>query len=61
VIGKFVFLKGRNLITVSDLNDAPKDYDSIIEFSPEIPEPPHTPEQHEFIESIDEIFKRYIK
>lgn len=39
----------------------PKDMDHLIEFSPFIPPPPHTTEQHEEIEGWFEKFKNLIE
>ena len=38
------------LNTYTKYEDIPEDFDHVIEFKPEIPEPPHTEEQHEEIE-----------
>lgn len=38
------------LVTYNTFEDIPEDFDHVIEFVPEIPEGPHTHEQHEEIE-----------
>ncbi len=44
--GEFVFIVDGKIITVRDYRDIPKKFQHIIKFLPEIPEPPHTEEQH---------------
>lgn len=47
--GEFVFLdKEYNKSVFTDWNDIPEDFDfsHVIKFKPNIPEGPHTPEQH---------------
>lgn len=45
--GKFTVLIGKELHTYTDFDDIPERFDNVIEFLPDIPPPPHTPEQHE--------------
>jgi hypothetical protein len=47
---KFVIIVDGELNTYTKYEDIPEDFDHVIEFKPEIPEPPHTEEQHEEIE-----------
>ena len=47
--GCFVFiLENREQVEFNDWNDIPKDFKfkHVIKFLPELPPPPHTPEQH---------------
>jgi hypothetical protein len=46
---KFVIMVNRELITYSKYEDIPDHFDHVIEFVPEIPNGPHTHEQHEEI------------
>ena len=46
---EFVFLVNGELVTVHSWEEVPKQFDHVIKFVPEIPEPPHTHEQHEEI------------
>lgn len=59
--GKFVFLVGNAVVEVNKLEDAPKEYDNLIAFVPEYPEPPHNEEQHNEIEQYQELFEKYFK
>lgn len=47
---KFVIKEGSELITYSNFEDIPNEFDHIISFEPKVPEPPHTEEQHKEIE-----------
>lgn len=47
---KFVLLVNGELKTYSTWESIPEDFDHVIEFIPEIPDGPHTEEQHEEIE-----------
>ena len=47
---KFVIMINKELITYSKYEDIPDKFDHVIEFVPEIPDGPHTAEQHDEIE-----------
>jgi hypothetical protein len=44
---EFVFRIDGKLVTVHNWDDVPEQFDHVIKFAPEVPEPPHTEEQHE--------------
>ena len=44
---EFVFKINGKLVTVNSWEDVPNTFDHVIKFAPEVPEPPHTEEQHE--------------
>ena len=44
---KFVIMVEGELRTYTDYDDIPDNFDHVIEFIPEIPDGPHTEEQHE--------------
>ncbi len=46
---KFVLLVDGKLMTYNSWESIPEQFDNVIEFIPEIPEGPHTHEQHEEI------------
>jgi len=60
--GLFQIIVDGELKTFHYYEDIPKEIDRVIRFEPEIPEGPHTDEEHEWIESLpqymDEIMKR---
>jgi hypothetical protein len=55
--GEYIIKIGNELKTYTDFNDIPDKFDHIIKFLPEIPEGPHTHEEHELIESFNDIFQ----
>jgi hypothetical protein len=59
---EFVVLLNGELKTYTKYEDIPERFDNVIRFIPEIPEPPHTHEQHEEIdlwnERLQELMKR---
>jgi hypothetical protein len=50
--GLFQVLVNGDLKTYYRYEDIPKTIDHLIRFEPEIPEGPHTDEEHEWIESL---------
>ena len=44
---EFIIKDKGNLTTYTNYEDIPKVFDHVIKFAPEVPEPPHTEEQHE--------------
>ena len=48
---KFVVKRNGILETYTEYNDIPNDFDHVISFEPEVPESPHTHEQHEELQS----------
>lgn len=46
---EFVILNNGRLETYDNFNDIPKRFDNLIKFLPEVPDAPHTDEQHEEI------------
>jgi hypothetical protein len=49
--GRFVFKVAGVLRTYRDWRICPAVFDELIAFEPDIPQPPHTPEQHAEIEA----------
>ena len=47
---EFVIIRNGNIETYADYDAIPLDFEHVIKFLPEIPEPPHTEEQHDEIE-----------
>jgi len=48
--GIFEFLIDNKIETFYDYREIPKDFDHVIKFVPEIPDGPHTHDQHEDID-----------
>jgi len=55
--GEFVVLIKGKLHTFTKYENIPNTFDNLIKFIPKIPEPPHTHEQHEEINSWHNKFK----
>jgi hypothetical protein len=51
---EFIILRKNVLETYDKYEDIPEDFDHIIKFLPEIPDGPHTHEQHEEIDAWNE-------
>ena len=58
---KFVVMKNNELQTNTDYDAIPNDFDHVIEFLPEVPEGPHTEEQHEEIEQWNEKLQKLME
>jgi len=43
--------------TFTEYDDIPQEFDHLIMFMPEIPEGPHTDEEHEYIEQLNDVMK----
>lgn len=50
--GKFTIRIGKKIHVFENYEDIPETFDNVIEFLPEYPEPPHTKEQHDLIDSF---------
>lgn len=62
MVHRFTFIdKNDNLVTVDNVDLIPRDFKNIIEFIPEVPPPPHTPEQHEEIDKWNIIFQELMQ
>lgn len=62
--GEFVFLDDNyDEVVFSDYRHIPNDFmfRHVIKFMPDIPPPPHTPEQHVEIDEWNQIFKSYME
>ena len=58
---EFVILVNGELITYTKYEDIPEIFDNVIRFVPEIPEPPHTHDQQEEIDSWNNKLKELMK
>jgi len=61
VKGEFVILVDGVKRTYKNYNDIPKSFDNIIKFDPEYPEPPHTQEQHDMMETYNDKLMELMK
>ena len=58
---RFVIMRGNTLAEYDLYENIPDDFDHIIEFLPEVPPGPHTPEQHEEIDRWNDKFLRLME
>lgn len=58
---RFVIMRNSMLEVYDRYEDIPDDLDHVIEFVPEIPPEPHTPQQHEEIETWSDLFLRLME
>jgi hypothetical protein len=58
---EFVLLVKGELKTYTNYKDIPDEFNNLIKFLPEIPEPPHTHEQHEELDLWNERLKELLK
>jgi hypothetical protein len=58
---KFTVLTDNGLETYDKYEDIPESFHNVIEFLPEIPDGPHTEEQHEEIEQWNNKLKELMK
>ena len=56
--GEFIILKDGELITYDDYDDIPSTFDNVIKFNPDWPEPPHTQEDHDYMETFNDKLQR---
>lgn len=59
--GQFIVKVGTSLLEFSNYNDIPDTFDNVIVFKPEFPDPPHSEEDHKFIETFDGKLKELMK
>jgi len=58
---KFVILNNGVLETYTKYEDIPEFFDNVIEFIPEIPEGPHTEEEHDLIDQWNNKLTKLLK
>ena len=58
---EFTILEGNELKTYTRFEDIPMKFNNLISFKPEIPEPPHTHEQHQELDLWNERLKELMK
>jgi hypothetical protein len=59
--GVFVFLIDGKLETFTDYQEIPETFDHVIKFLPEIPEPPHSEDQHREIDMWNSCLQELVK
>jgi hypothetical protein len=58
---KFLILNNGIIETYTKYEDIPESFDNVIQFLPEIPEGPHTHEEHDIIDQWNDKLKELMK
>ena len=62
---EYIIIRNGKQETYTDYDDIPESFDHVIKFVPEVPEPPHTEEEHEEMAQwpgkLKELMKRETK
>ena len=60
--GEFIIREGSAIITFEYFDEIPMEFDNLISFKPDAPEPPHSKEDHEEMETyttkLQELMRR---
>ena len=59
--GIFVIRNNDKILEFNNYDDIPQSFDNVIKFEPTSPEPPHTEEQHEYIETFNDKLKQLME
>ena len=59
--GKFVIKIGSAIVTYEDFDDIPIEFDNLISFKPDAPEPPHSEEDHKEMEKYNEKLQQLMR
>lgn len=60
--GEYKVLKGGKILKYDNYDDIPQEFDNVISYKPDWPEPPHTEEEHAIMavynDKLQELMKR---
>lgn len=59
--GIFLIKDNNKLFEFSDSEDIPEEFDHLIRFELDYPEGPHTKEEHDLINTYNDIFQEFLK
>jgi hypothetical protein len=59
--GQFIVKIGTDLLEFSNYNDIPDKFDNVIIFKPEVPDSPHSEDDHKLIATFDGKLKELMK
>jgi|TARA_R100000426_G_scaffold45169_2_gene34165 hypothetical protein len=59
--GIFVIRNNDKILEFNNYDDIPQSFDNVIKFEPTSPEPPHTEEEHEEMETYNDKLKELLK
>ena len=61
ITGKFVVRIGRDILIFNTYEEIPESFDNLIEFNPNIPEEPHTEEEHQQLEDLNNMLHALLR
>jgi hypothetical protein len=61
ITGKFVVRIGRDILIFNTYEDIPASFDNLIEFNPDIPEEPHTEEEHQELDTLNDMLHALLR
>jgi hypothetical protein len=59
--GKFIIRMRGEDVTYANYNNIPDQIGAVIEYKPNIPEPPHTDEEHELIHTFQDKLQKLVQ
>ena len=59
--GEYIIILNGTIHTYTDFDDIPDKIGAVISFNPDYPEPPHTNEEHELIETFNDKLKQLME
>ena len=61
ITGKFVVRIGRDILIFNTYEEIPAFFDNLIEFNPDIPEEPHTEEEHQELDTLNDMLHALLR
>jgi len=61
ITGKFVVRIGRDILIFNNYEEIPESFDNLIEFNPDIPEEPHTEEEHQELDTLNDMLHALLR
>ena len=61
ITGKFVVRIGRDILIFNTYEEIPQSFDNLIEFNPDIPEEPHTEEEHQELDTLNDMLPALLR
>jgi hypothetical protein len=59
--GEFTVMINGELVTYTNYNDIPDTFEHVIKYAPDWPRPPHTQEDHDYMETFNNKLQRLME
>jgi hypothetical protein len=59
--GEFIVMINGELVTYTNYNDIPDTFEHVIKYAPDCPGPPHTKEDHDYMETFNNKLQRLME